>query len=52
MYSYLAKYRAYLRKDRIRPEDLSDDPASLEIKVKAKTFTIKTKEELAAEAAA
>ena len=32
MYQHLLKYRAALRKDRIRAADLSDDPASLEVR--------------------
>jgi len=51
MYAYLAKYRAYLRKDRVRPEDLSDDPSSLKVEIKSKSYTIKTAEEIAAEKA-
>lgn len=31
IYTYIKKYRKVLRKDRVRPADLSDDPSSLKI---------------------
>ena len=31
IYTYLKKYRKVLKKDRVRPADLSDDPSSLVI---------------------
>ena len=36
MYQHLLQYRAALRKDRIRAADLSDDPASLEVRKPSK----------------
>ena len=36
MYKHLENYRKSMKKDRIRPEDLSDDPSSLVIHKKPK----------------
>lgn len=36
MYNYLKNYRKLLKKDRIRNEDLGDDPSSIIIKRKPK----------------
>jgi len=46
MYQYLLRYRRALKKDRVRPEDLSDEPSSLQINRQETTlFTLTQTEE-------